>query len=289
MLKFLIIIGLRKEGVYVNCRWNTDKLDNLYDNYTYYKNHKEEAIRTFGCSWNAIALQASLLCCNKQLKSNINILQSLEGYISGLLLSDGSLKQVSMKSGLYYQRCKYYIWLDSIIKKFFEYGIKSIRSIGELRYISFGVSYDYKMWTSSYIEFNELYNDWYMKDYNVDEYSINLWKVDDDSEWYVSKKIVPRYIELTPECVANWYMGDGDKDKYDCIKLSTQSFSIDEVEFLSELLNNTVDIRSVFNRKNRCIYISKSKDIPVFIDYVKGYIISCYDYKIDKWKKTLNE
>jgi hypothetical protein len=120
--------------------------------------------------------------------------------------------------------------------------------------------------TKFYIEFGTLKNKWYPE----------------------GKKIVPGDIELTPECVANWYLGDGSitqsKKKYFAIRLHTNGFPHNDVIFLSDLLDDKLDIHSrtyVHGKENNglVIHILRQKDVKTFLNYIKDFWILCYAYK----------
>ena len=125
----------------------------------------------------------------------------------------------------------------------------------------------YRLATKFYVEFGKLRDKWYPE----------------------GKKIVPDDIELTPECVANWYLGDGSitqnkTTKCFQLRLSTNGFSSDEVIFLSDLLNDTLDIHSRFyvhsaENKGLVIHILRRRDVEIFLNYIRDFWISCYAHK----------
>lgn len=193
----------------------------------------------------------------------------MENLISGLLLSDGCIKLNKNKSNevsgtaRYTQSCVNVEWLEKIKEHFSLYGVESTIDTGSFLsggYHSYNIIYGFR--TRSYLEFKKLYYKWYPE----------------------GKKIVPDDIELTPDCVANWYFGDGCISKtskiYNVyqIRLATCGFEIKYTRFLSELLNTSLGINSHVDKTN-IIRFSRHDDVLYFLDYIKDYWISCFSYK----------
>lgn len=112
------------------------------------------------------------------------------------------------------------------------------------------------------------------------EVSERFWFRDSDSdEYYVYKKIIPKDICLTPGCVANWYMGDGNISKSrNQINLATTGFLKDDVVFISDLLSEVVGVNCFVTKKN-CIELYNKYNVSTFLNYIKVYRVNCYDYK----------
>lgn len=213
------------------------------------------------------------------LKSEKNITSIALNYIDGLVLSDGHIHK-GIKTGQYMQKCKHKEWLDKIKGDLYSFSIESNVNNGKLMHGGFfnGLNkpeisgFNYSLWTKSYIEFKELRERWYKE-----------WYLDlDDGTRIITQKIVPKDICLNQECVANWYLGDGSIIKHYCdsyrIEIATMCFKKEEVVFLSETLNNVLEINSYVDKRN-AIYIGKLKDIISFIEYIKDYKVDCYSYK----------
>lgn len=106
--------------------------------------------------------------------------------------------------------------------------------------------------------------------------------------WYPKGiKIVPRDINLTPKILAYWHMGDGGvwrggKNKNSVkITLYTNSFTEDEVNLLIEKLEKIGINGTKCKKVNGFILnIGKWKSVVKFMDYVKPYILSCFQYKL---------
>lgn len=236
-------------------KWTDNECEILYDNFNYYLKHKKEAVRDLNRSWNSIVIKANRIgCkCDNFNKSNNKILNVCRDYFDGLLLSDGSYISQALKTGYYSQVCMCKEWLN-IIKDYFMYNnIKCTLNSGRLDYGFGGCSLLYQLISLPYIEF----------------------KIE-RCRWYPDGvKIVPKDIILTPECVINWYLGDGDNQ----VKLATMGFDIDSLMFLSDLLNSTIDIQSYVDKYKR-INILKLRDKRIFFNYIRDCNIpSCYAYK----------
>jgi hypothetical protein len=111
-------------------------------------------------------------------------------------------------------------------------------------------------------------------------------------KWYINnKKIVPKDIELNSLVIAIWFLDDGynsyeNREAFFC----TQSFSIEDVDFLREkLLSFNIDSNIKFvnskydKRKMPIIRISK-KSYDCLIELIKPHVLwNCFNYKI-KWR-----
>jgi len=209
-------------------------------------------------------------------KTNINITTNLSNYIDGLLLSDGYIQRSNRPSLRYSQFCKYKEWLENINKDFSIFGLSSNIRIKKGFSSTSGNYFGYTLDTKSYVDFINTYNRWYKE-----------WFDDPDNETESTfKKIIPHDIELSSECVFNWYLGDGcchyhgAKGRYG-IQLATNGFSKDDVIFICELLNNTIDVKAHFT-KNKSVIITNINGVSEFLNYSLecGYNIpNCYSYK----------
>lgn len=224
-------------------------------------------------------------------------------YFDGLMLGDGSLTKNEKSINYIYahsSKTPHKEWLDVIKERFELDNIISKVSLNQKpgRYYMKGLgrfvnsSGSHRLYSHTYDFFTEQEKRWYIKDYNVDEYNTYYWHKDENGEWYARKKIVPKDIKLTPECVANWYMGDGNINKsenryashYGHITLSTDSFTKEEVKFLSFLLKDHVvkGTRVNIDSGKYIIQIDKRSSVHSFLDYVRPYVeqVSCFHYKI---------
>jgi len=224
-------------------------------------------------------------------KSNPEILNESRDYIDGLMLSDGSIQCVGINTGYYEHSCKYNCWLDMIFDYMYKHKIESKVNNGILYSGGFqpkSGSLIYKIRTRAYIEFKVMRNRWYKEWYDIDDYNKYFWHFDKESgDYFIWKKIIPKDICLTPECILNLYIGDGNinivkEHSVNQITLATYGFLVDDVFFLSELISDVLDIECSLNKYNT-INISKNNHVRKFFDYIKDCTIpSCYDYKFPK-------
>ena len=133
--------------------------------------------------------------------------------------------------------------------------------------------------------------DYYCLNTKVNEYFNELYR-----KWYIignnciSEKIVPEDLELTPEVVYHWYIGDGQliaKGNGRYARLHIQGFNIKYTNILVEKLKN-LDIDSVIRREPRSkedgygYYINiEWYSLYNFINYMVKNIIKSFDYKFD--------
>jgi len=210
--------------------------------------------------------------------NNQSILNELRDYFDGLILSDGYVK-CSNRVCYYQQSCVEFDWLSIINKDLYDYGIISKISTVNRKIPDKNLQYEIR--TYSYVEFKEVRSRYYIRDYNVDEYPTRLWNIDNKTdEWFVWKKIVPKDICLSPECVLNWYLGDGNFDRfYNHIRISTDGFFRSDVVFLSELLSDVIDIKCSLGKRSM-ITICNRVGVSKFFDYIGSCNIpNCYNRK----------
>lgn len=99
------------------------------------------------------------------------------------------------------------------------------------------------------------------------------------------KKIIPDNIKdlLNPLSVAIWYMDDGSKGGLKYGKLCTCCFTYEEVELLSNSLNELIGI-TTYPQKDRNYYIiripTKNSSFEKFCDYIRDYVPDSMKYKL---------
>lgn len=121
------------------------------------------------------------------------------------------------------------------------------------------------------------------------------WYIPYEHKWYKRKKIVSNDLKLTPVTACVWMMDDGSNNAKDGnIELNTQGFSKEEVEFLCNLLQTDLGIKSHPKKAKKShqfkIYIGRESYFD-FIDLIKPCVQwECFKYKIDtsNYKKTSN-
>lgn len=104
------------------------------------------------------------------------------------------------------------------------------------------------------------------------------------NDWYPQgKKIVPKFIKLTPIVLLHWYIGDGSISDCRGITLSTDSFDMDSLDFLLYELYN-LNFNPYLNNSNRII-IPNSRIIE-FLNYIGKCPVKGFEYK---WKTSIKE
>ena len=274
-----------------NTHWTIDMNDTLYDNWDYFNSNREIAEKLLNRSWVGIRQQAHSIGIKNDsnyLTSNKEIFKTARNYLDGLLLSDGSIPYDKIyPTNLYEQGCSFEQWLYIIKESLSEYNIECYIDNGRTIYNTFSPrgSVIYKLRTRRYIEFKKFGDRWYKKWYDIDNCPETLWHHDSESgEYFIWKKIVPKDIRLSPECVLNWYLGDGSITKrkngygYE-MTISTENFTRENVIFLSDYLSEILDIKCSISKIGR-IHIGSQLYIKEFLNYIKDCEIpECYKHK----------
>jgi len=113
--------------------------------------------------------------------------------------------------------------------------------------------------------------------------------------WYPDgKKIVPRDLELTDECIIWWYIGDGhlcrkkSRPNYRRVILSTDSFVDEDQDFLVEKLKDKLGDSSIY-REGRKIAIGRDAMVSLANILDGKNPVSDYDYKFEFGQYTDEE
>lgn len=200
--------------------------------------------------------------------------QEQEEFLTGLMLGDGSIVYSVKNKSLYprltirrqAQDKKYLNWQYEVFKEFYSSPPKYMEI------------YD-KRTKKTYIS------------YNLQSKSGKIYK-QYHIEWYpYGKKIIPKTIKLTPLTLLIWFLDDGcvvhsGKNSL-TIKISTNCFVKEDVEFLSQLLTKNFGIKlNVY--KHDSGYILKGATGPAlkFIDTIKDIFP---DFMQRKKTWTINE
>ncbi|PWI49462.1 hypothetical protein CEE45_01335 [Candidatus Heimdallarchaeota archaeon B3_Heim] len=108
------------------------------------------------------------------------------------------------------------------------------------------------LWSGFTTQFREVYDLWYPE----------------------SIKVVPREVQMTPNTLLHWYIGDGSANSE--ILFSTHNFKVDDVIFLVDEMNKTLGIDSHwrFQKRKRktnqpVIIIGRREDIQRFYQYLE--------------------
>lgn len=107
--------------------------------------------------------------------------------------------------------------------------------------------------------------------------------------WYNNdnKKILPNNLKdyFTPLALAIWIMNDGGKIN-NSLKIATNNFTFNEVEYLQILLKDIYNIDSNIHKSsviNQYIIYIKTSSMPLLANIVKPYIIPSMKYKFGKY------
>ena len=179
-------------------------------------------------------------------------------WINGELLGDGCLSSRSKYSALFIYGSKHYEYIDYVSDTLKAFGIEQAGKIHKKIQKQYGnISYDYA--SKCYPELKSIRDKWYPN----------------------GKKIVPKDIELTPLTLRQHYIGDGSlcksKKWNSSIILCTNGFSISDVEWLVEQLNN-LGFKATRQPARNIIYIS-SYSTQDFLNYIGECPVNCYNYK----------
>lgn len=181
-------------------------------------------------------------------------------WIDGELLGDGCLLSYSKYSAKFHYGSKYFEYIQYISDILNSFGIKQSGKIKKYYHKKLDC-YSYHYDSLSYVELLSIKKRWYSE----------------------GKKIIPRYLKLTPLVLRQEYIGDGSlrhrKNQKPSIVLATCGFSIEDVELLVKKLNK-LDFKATRWASDNQIYISaySTKD---FLKYIGGCPIECYQYKWD--------
>jgi len=113
--------------------------------------------------------------------------------------------------------------------------------------------------------------------------------IDERKRWYYNgRKIVPNDLKLTPLLLAQWFQGDGCNSGEKYFRLSTNSFTLDEVYFLKELLKSDLNIDSNIYKQRKgqyVIVVTKRESMRRFLTIIEPFILPSFQYKLDFKKK----
>lgn len=94
------------------------------------------------------------------------------------------------------------------------------------------------------------------------------------------KKIIPRDITIDPVALAVWFMDDGSRSRSACY-LNTQQFSLEDQEFLRDLLDGTFGIQSALNRDKKYMRLRiTTASTKTLVDIIRLHVIPCLRYKL---------
>lgn len=179
-------------------------------------------------------------------------------WINGELLGDGSLCSHSPYSAKFAYASKYHEYAKYISDTLKSFGIEQAGKIIK-QYHSERDYFSYHYYSLRYVELLSICKHWYPE----------------------GKKIVPKDIKLTPITLRQLFIGDGSlinqKDRRRFIRLSTNGFTISDVEWLVKQLNE-LGFRAVRQPSKNVIRIP-SYSTKDFLNYIGNCPVSCYQYK----------
>ena len=190
--------------------------------------------------------------------------QSID-WISGELLGDGHIAQISSYSAQFTYMSKFEEYARYVKRTLKTFGIESSPIKSYIKHLSSIQEYkQFNVSSHCYPELLEIRKKWYPE----------------------GKKIVPRNIKLTPLTCRQWYIGDGSicqkKRKSPGIILSTYAFPFQDVEFLIKQLKE-LNFQVTHSYKN-IIYMAP-RSVRGFLDYIGTCPVRCYRYKWINQKK----
>lgn len=115
-------------------------------------------------------------------------------------------------------------------------------------------------------------------------------------KWYPNgKKQIPRSVELCPVTVATWFADDGCVSVHKnyknliSLKLSTNGFNKEDVEFLQTKLKETYLVKFLLfeEKKNQFVLrLCKTQDVKLFLRKIDQYFPSSMSRKSDRWRSN---
>ncbi len=199
--------------------------------------------------------------------TSVLLTPGLIAFLDGLLLGDGCIKRVSKVSGLYEQACasRREEWILILKQRFEEFGIKC------------GITTERRKG----------------RDYSILKTSAYPILLDMRRRWYADgRKYIPEGVEISPELLANWYLGDGHLTVRNGVYLYSLAFAWASLERLVEKMTQALSILvKIHPRREHNVefyYIHIPIDYSqLFLDYIEDYFVSCFSYKFDLIRSPL--
>lgn len=165
--------------------------------------------------------------------------------VEGNLLGDGCISmKIKSEKGFYCQGAKDRVYLEWLGRTLSKKGIISrVHSVVHHHSYSRESKQYYGLYTHSCPAFFELRRKWY--------------KYNEDENKFI--KTIPLNIKLNSTILLHWYLGDGDlkrdrrnkKGGRPCARISTNAFSLSEMEFLIERLKQDLGLNSYASSMHR--------------------------------------
>lgn len=185
-------------------------------------------------------------------------------WINGEMCGDGYLCSRSPWSAGFSYASKYLEYIQYIADTLKSFGIEQAGEIIKRQDKKWGC-YSYSYRSRDYEELLPIHNRWYPD----------------------GKKIIPKYLQLTPIMLRQFYIGDGclkkPKRGRPYITLATNGFIIADVEWLVEQL-----IKLGFKAKMYMTHIIQISTYSTrgFLNYIGGCPVECYKYKFNYQKEV---
>jgi hypothetical protein len=191
--------------------------------------------------------------------------------IIGSLLGDGHMEKYGEGSRFAFYQSKingeYLLWLHQIISSLGYAKTELPKMYSRKNSVGEGLVYYFRFRTFTYSSFNWIYNSFYPNG---------------------SRKVVPALIQeyLTPASLAIWMMDDGTSFKNKGFKFCCNSFTLEEVQFLSLILKEKFNLKTSIHKTGIVnqyqIYIPKSS-LNDLIEIVKPHFHPTMYYKISNF------
>ncbi|MHA2223850.1 MAG: hypothetical protein ACXAC8_01455 [Candidatus Hodarchaeales archaeon] len=227
---------------------------------------------------------------------NIPVTNYVKEVLTGELLGDLSLNQSCPKSGKisseenYHQAIKYLQLLQKRIPKDIDEAVikfnESLEVVSKVQMARLMLNMSilatpWAQYIRKFLEKNDIPMSYYINNAKVTAakyHTISVWSRNTIQFmkifhlWYPNgKKIVPKNVQMTPTTLLHWFIGDGYSSRSG-LGLSTQSFSVLDVEFLISIINESLGIcprwRYDYNSQP-IISIQRNKDIQTFYKYLE--------------------
>lgn len=254
-------------------KWTSSEINILKENYRTLGRNIPELLKRHsksGIEHKAVRVGAELTSKNfKTFKPNKKLLN----LIDGLLLGDAGLETYNGRTARLHisQRNDRWLWLYNLENYLRKFGIIGsniyVQHRGEKRKIK-GVSTKpqptLSLQTKFYVGFIDFYNRWYVN--NI--------------------KTVPEDVSIEPISLAQWYFGDGSlnfQDKYSQIRLSTESFTKENIDKLIKKLHKTYNLNftKIKHRDRFAMNLYGISQVETFLELIKPYKETCFDYKFN--------
>ncbi len=181
-------------------------------------------------------------------------------WIDGFLLGDGGINfSQHKKKGRFCIGSKYQEWTEYAMSKFSAYMLSNI-------------------WVRKNIDKkhpNPIYYQRTMFHRDIGEQA---------QRWYPNNiKIIPCDVQITPQSVLLWYLGDGKLVNHNTISIATCSFDVDSIQniLIKKLENHGIYCNINWWKKYPYVVVQR-KSVGTFFDFIgKNSPIKCYDYKFD--------